>query len=64
MLCMSFFVYLFQLLRPAIIMALEEQLGSSFSAEIGQAWERVFNYIGSKLMKGISRWSDKDSVTH
>ena len=45
-------------------MALEEQLGSSFSVEIGQAWERVFNYIGSKLMKGISRWSDKDSVTH
>ena len=45
-----------QLLKPAILLALEEKLGQYFSSEVGQAWERVFNYIGSKIMKGISKW--------
>ena len=43
-----------QLLKPAILLALEEKLGQYFTSEVGMAWERVFNYIGSKIMKGIS----------
>ena len=50
-------LFFFQLLRPAIIVALEEKLGHYFTPEVGQAWERVFNYIGSKIMKGISKWN-------
>lgn len=55
-------VLYFQLLRPAIVTALEEKLGQYFNLEVGQAWEHVFNYIGSKMMKGIARWCDTNSA--
>ncbi|KAL4238059.1 hypothetical protein ACF0H5_002770 [Mactra antiquata] len=46
-------------LWPAIVTTLEEQLGENFDNKTGKAWERVFHYIGSKVMQGISAWRPK-----
>jgi hypothetical protein len=38
---------------------LEEQLGENFDNKVGLAWERVFQYIGGKVIEGIKRWKKK-----
>jgi hypothetical protein len=49
----------FQRLWPAIVTTLEEQLGENFDNKVGLAWERVFQYIGGKVIEGIKRWKKK-----
>ncbi|XP_045187619.1 uncharacterized protein LOC123545361 [Mercenaria mercenaria] len=46
-------------LWPAIVTTLEEQLGDNFDNKVGKAWERVFQYIGGKVIEGINRWKKK-----
>ena len=48
----------FQLMWPPISIALKESLGHVITPEVNKAWERVFIYIGSKVMEGITKWTD------
>ncbi|XP_052814039.1 globin, polymeric component P2-like [Mya arenaria] len=43
-------------LWPAIVSVIEEYLGEHFSSKAGRSWERVFQYIGSRVIEGIERW--------
>jgi len=50
------FFFVLQRLWPAIVTSFEEELGEHFNPRVARAWERVFRYIGSKVMEGIARW--------
>ncbi|KAH3847705.1 hypothetical protein DPMN_090036 [Dreissena polymorpha] len=50
-------------LWPAVTAIFEDYLGDQYSSRVEEAWERVFGYIGSKVMEGIDRWSKGNTNT-
>ena len=48
----------FQLMWPPISIALKESLSHVITPEVNKAWEHLFIYIGSKVIEGITKWTD------